>query len=170
MVMTADPLDALRLSVVPIAPRPSFAADLLRRIQRAYGPARDTASVRYFADDLDAAVDFYRQLGFEVELRPSPIFAMLYRGDLRLLLSTPASHTLADGSRPHPGGWNRISLRVEELDNLVELLQEHRVRIRSHPATGVGVRLALIEDPAGNPVELFEPLAGYHERTGGDTS
>jgi catechol 2,3-dioxygenase-like lactoylglutathione lyase family enzyme len=170
MVMTADPLDALRLPVVPVEPRPSFAADLLRRIRRADRPAGDTATVRYFADDLDAAADFYRRLGFEVELRPSPVFAMLYRGDLRLLLSTPASHTLADGTVPRPGGWNRISLRVEGLDNLVELLRQHRVRFRSDPVTGVGVRLALIEDPAGNPVELFEPLAGYHERTGGETS
>ncbi len=168
--MTADPLDVLRLPVVPIEPRPSFAADLVRRIQRADRPARDTATVRYFAPDLDVAVDFYRQIGFEVELRPSPAFAMLYRGHLRLLLSTPASHTLADGTLPHPGGWNRIALRVEDLDDLVELLQEHRVRFRSHPVTGGSVRLALIEDPAGNPVELFEPLAGYHERTGEETS
>lgn len=168
--MTAEPLDVLRLPVVPIEPRPSFAADLLRRIERADQPAHDTATVRYFADDLDAAVDFYCQIGFEVELRPSPAFAMLYRGDLRLLLSTPASHTLADDTRPHPGGWNRIALRVEDLDNQVELLREHSVRFRSDPVTGVSVRVALIEDPAGNPVELFEPLPGYHERTGGETS
>src|SRR5882762_6422794 len=111
--MTADPLDALRLPVVPVEPRPTFAADLLSRIQHAGSPARDSATVRYFVDDLDAAVDFYRQLGFDVELRPSPVFAMLYRGDLRLLLSIPSSHTLADGTVPGPGGWNRISLRVE---------------------------------------------------------
>jgi hypothetical protein len=68
----ADPLDALRLPIVPVEPRLSFAADLLRRIQRAGPPARDSATVRYFADDVDVAVAFYRQLGFEVELRPSP--------------------------------------------------------------------------------------------------
>jgi catechol 2,3-dioxygenase-like lactoylglutathione lyase family enzyme len=167
--MTADSLDALRLPVVPIEPRPVFAADLLRRIQHGDLRPRDTATVRYFAHDLDAAVAFYRRLGFEVELRPSPVFAMLYRGDLRLLLSTPASHSLADGTVPQPGGWNRISLRVENLDNLVELLREHLVRFRSDPTRGVGVRLALIEDPAGNPVELFEPVSGYHERTEGET-
>jgi len=167
--MTADPLDALRLPVVPVEPRPTFAANLLRRIQHAGSPARDSATVRYFVDDLDAAVDFYRQVGFDVELRPSPVFAMLYRGDLRLLLSIPSSHTLADGTVPGPGGWNRISLRVEHLDHIVGTLRAGGVRLRSSPSTGVGVRLALIEDPAGNLVELFEPLAAYHERTGGET-
>jgi catechol 2,3-dioxygenase-like lactoylglutathione lyase family enzyme len=167
--MTADRLDTLRLPVVPIEPRPLFKADLLRRIQGAGPSARDTATVRYFTDDLDAAVAFYSELGFEVELRPSPVFAMLYRGDLRLLLSTPASHTLADGTVPHSGGWNRISLAVEDLDNLVGSLRQLSVRFRSDRVTGVGVRLALIEDPAGNPVELFEPLAGYHERSEGET-
>ena len=168
--MTTDPLDSLRLPVVPIEPRPSFATDLLRRIQRAGPPPRDSATVRYFNDDLDAAVVFYRQLGFEVELRPSPVFAMLYRGDLRLLLSTPSSHALVDGTMPEPGGWNRISLRVEDLDGVVEMLRQHGVAIRSNPTTGVGVRLAVIEDPAGNPIELFEPQAAYHERIGGQTS
>ena len=168
--MTADPLDSLRLQVVPVEPRQSFAADLLARIQRIGLPPRDTATVRYFAGDLDAAVVFYRQLGFEVELRPSPAFAMLYRGELRLLLSTPASHILADGTLPEPGGWNRISLRVEDLDDLAEQLHQSGVRFRGDPAAGVGVRLALIEDPAGNPVELFEPLVGYHERTRGEPS
>jgi catechol 2,3-dioxygenase-like lactoylglutathione lyase family enzyme len=166
--MTSDALDALRLPVVPVEPRPSFAADLLQRIQRS-GPApRDTATVRYFANDLDATVAFYRQLGFDVELRPSPVFAMLYRGDLRLLLSTPASHTLVDGTLPEPGGWNRISLRVDDLDGFIDRLRQQQVRFRSDPTGGVGVRLAVIEDPAGNPVELFEPQVAYHERIGGN--
>jgi catechol 2,3-dioxygenase-like lactoylglutathione lyase family enzyme len=167
--MTGDPLDSLRLPLVPIEPRPSFAGDLLRRVQRVGPAGRDSATVRYFNDDLDAAVAFYRQLGFELELRPSPVFAMLYRGDLRLLLSTPTSHALADGTRPEPGGWNRISLRVVDLDGIIEDLRQQGVAIRSDPATGVGVRLAVIEDPAGNPIELFEPHAAYHERTGGAT-
>jgi catechol 2,3-dioxygenase-like lactoylglutathione lyase family enzyme len=164
--MTSDPLEALRLPTVPIAPRPSFAADLLGRIQHAGPTARDSATVRYFADDLDSAVAFYRLLDFDVELRPSPAFAMLYRGDLRLLLSTPASHTDVDGIMPQPGGWNRISLRVDDLDQVVGQLRQHTVRFRSYPATGVGARVAVIEDPAGNPVELFEPQTAYHERTG----
>lgn len=163
----ADPLDSLRLPLVPIEPRPSFAADLLRRVQRAGPAARDGATVRYFNDDLDTAIAFYRQLGFEVELRPSPAFAMLYRGDLRLLLSTPASHALVDGTMPEPGGWNRISLRVVDLDRVVEDLRQQGVTIRSDPTVGVGIHLAVVEDPAGNPIELFEPGAAYHERTGG---
>lgn len=167
--MTADPLDALRLPVVPVEPRPSFAADLLRRIRGAAAPARDSATVRYFVDHLDTAVAFYRKLGFEVELRPSPVFAMLYRGDLRLLLSIPASHTLSDGTLPEPGGWNRISLRVENLDDVVKVLRQQGVQFRGEPAAGVGVRLALLNDPAGNPVELFEPRAAYHGRTEGGT-
>lgn len=165
--MTADPLDALRLPVVPIEPRPTFSADLLRRIRRGGAAARDSATVRYFTADIDAAVAFYRELGFDVELRPSPAFAMLYRGALRLLLSTPASHALTDGTIPEAGGWNRISLLVDDLDEIVERLRQQRVRFRSYPAAGVAVRLAVIEDPEGNPVELFEPQAEYHERTGG---
>ena len=167
--MSADPLEVLRLPVVAVEPRPSFAADLLRHIRRAAPPARDTASVRYFVEDLDAAVGFYQQLGFEVELRPSPVFAMLYRGDLRLLWSVPASHTLPDGTVPTAGGWNRISLRVEDLDEVARTLRERGLRLRSGPLSGAGVRLALIEDPAGNQVELFEPQAAYHERTPGGT-
>lgn len=167
--MATDPLDALRLPVVPVAPRPSFAADLLRRIRGERPAARDTATVRYFAADLDTAIAFYRLLDFDVELRPSPAFAMLYRGDLRLLLSTPASHALVDGTMPESGGWNRISLRVDDLDDVVGRMREHRVRFVSDPDGGVGVRLAVVEDPAGNPVELFEPQEAYHERRGEPT-
>ena len=102
--MTTDPLDALRLPVLPIEPRPEFADALLRRIEARPGPLdRQTATIRYFVADLEASVDFYcRLLDFEEELRPSPVFAMLYRGDLRLLLSVPggagAVHTLPDGT------------------------------------------------------------------------
>src|SRR5262249_53959058 len=160
--MTAAPLDRLGLPVTPIEPRPGFTAELLRRIQRAAPAARDTATVRYFADDLDAAVSFYRQLGFDLELSPSPAFVMLYRGDLRLLLSTPQSHRVPDGTVPTPGGWNRISLLVENLDDTVETLRHRGVRFRSAPTSSVAIRHAVIEDPAGNPIELFEPLAGYH--------
>jgi len=120
-----DPLDALRLPVVPVEPRPEFAAALLRRIEGGEdAPARQPATVRYLVTDLDAAVAFYRDLlGFEEELRPSPAFAMLYRGDLRLLLSVPGQagggDVLPDGSVPAPGGWNRMVLRVGDLDAMV---------------------------------------------------
>jgi catechol 2,3-dioxygenase-like lactoylglutathione lyase family enzyme len=166
-----DPLEALRLPVVPVEPRPEFAAALLRRMEGLDGPtARQAATVRYFVTDLAAAVAFYRDLlGFEVELRPSPAFAMLYRGDLRLLLSVPGhaggGDVLADGSVPVPGGWNRIALAVGDLDAAVADLRAKGARFRTAVTTGVAIRQILLHDPAGNLVELFEPAAGYHERT-----
>ena len=128
-----------------------------------------TVSVRYFVTDLDAAVVFYRDLlGFEVELRPSPAFAMLYRGDLRLLLSVPGraggGDVLPDGSVPAPGGWNRIALRVDDLDATVTGLRAKGARFRTSTTAGVAIRQVLLHDPAGNLVELFEPAPGYHER------
>lgn len=161
-----DPLDRLHLPVVPVEPRPAFAAALWRRIAEPEGRTGDGgATVRYFVDDVDAAVEFYcGLLGFEEELRPSPVFAMLYRGDLRLLLGVPSAHALADGTLPEPGGWNRISLQVLDLDGTVEELRLASVRFRDQMTTGVAVRQVLVEDPSGNLVELFEPLSGYHER------
>jgi catechol 2,3-dioxygenase-like lactoylglutathione lyase family enzyme len=162
-----DPLERLRLPIVPIEPRPEFAAALLRRLAGEESvPARDTATVRYFVEDLDAAVAFYcRLLGFEEELRPSPRFAMLYRGDLRLLLSVPGEpHVLPDGTLPRPGGSNRISLRVDDLSVVAEALRTEGVRLRTGVVAGVSVETLLLEDPSGNPIELFEPRGGYHER------
>ncbi len=96
---------------------------------------------------------------------------MLYRGDLRLLLSVPGTaHRLPDGTLPDPGGWNRIVLQVPDLAAAVDALHARGVRFRHEIVTSVGVRQTLLEDPSGNPVELFEPIAGYHERaprTGG---
>lgn len=168
--MPTDPLDSLRMPVVPIDPRPEFAAALLRRIEARPGPLeRQAATVRYFVIDLDAAVDFYcRLLDFEEELRPSPVFAMLYRGDLRLLLSVPggpgAAHTLPDGTVPRPGGWNRMTLQVGDLTATVDALRERGIRFRHDILTGVGARTVLLDDPSGNPVELIEPVSGYHQR------
>jgi catechol 2,3-dioxygenase-like lactoylglutathione lyase family enzyme len=166
MNMPPDPLDALRMPIVPIDPRPEFSAALLRRIEGTEAAARQTATVRYFVDDLDRAVAFYcRRLGFEEELRPSPFFAMLYRGDLRLLLSVPGEpHALPDGTLPEPGGWNRISLRVSDLSGAVEDLRSHGAHLVTEIASGVAVDTILLQDPAGNLVELFEPRSGYHER------
>jgi catechol 2,3-dioxygenase-like lactoylglutathione lyase family enzyme len=170
--MTADPLDALRLPVVPVEPRPEFAEDLLRRITGAEAPvsAREV-TVRYFVRDLDTAVVFYRErLGFSEELRSGTAFAMLYRGDLRLLLSVPgvpgAGRRMPDGALPGPGGWNRIALQVSDLPATVAGLRAAGASFRGEIVAGFGVRQALLEDPSGNLIELFEPGAGYHERRG----
>ena len=122
-----------------------------------------TVSVRYIVHDVDAAVGFYRdQLGFEVELHPAPTFAMLRRGDLRLLLSAPSEQggggqAMPDGRRPEPGGWNRFSLQVSGLPAEVERLQAAGASFRNEIVHGVGGDQILVEDPSGNPVELFEP-------------
>jgi catechol 2,3-dioxygenase-like lactoylglutathione lyase family enzyme len=96
------------------------------------------------------------------------MFAMLYRGDLRLLLSVPGgSHVLPDGTLPEPGGWNRMALQVEDIEAIANALSQDDVHLRTDIVTGVGVRQILLEDPSGNLVELFEPTAGYHERPRG---
>jgi catechol 2,3-dioxygenase-like lactoylglutathione lyase family enzyme len=121
-----------------------------------------TVSVRYIVDDVDEAIAFYReQLGFAVDMHPAPTFAMLSRGDLRLLLSAPSGQggggqVLADGRRPEPGGWNRFQLEVDDLAGEVERLRAAGTRFRSDILTGVGGDQILAEDPAGNPVELFQ--------------
>jgi catechol 2,3-dioxygenase-like lactoylglutathione lyase family enzyme len=122
-----------------------------------------TANVRYIVDDVDAAIGFYGDLlGFEVVMHPAPTFAILARGVLRLLLSAPSERggggqVLADGSRPEPGGWNRISLEVADLPGEIERLRAAGVRLRSELVEGVGGDQVLVMDPAGNLVELFQP-------------
>lgn len=165
-----DPLEVLRLPVVPVEPRPQFAAALLRRIEGQRDPvAGRGATVRYFVTDLGASVAFYREsLGFEEELLVPPAFAMLYRGDLRLLLSVPgtagAGEVPPGVQPPGPGGSNRMALQVPDLDAAVTELQHRGASFRSTAPAGVAVRQVLVEDPSGNLVELFEPAAGYHER------
>jgi catechol 2,3-dioxygenase-like lactoylglutathione lyase family enzyme len=120
-------------------------------------------SVRYIVDDVDAAIDFYcRELGFEEIMHPAPSFAMLAHGDLRLVLTAPGGgpgggQAMPDGTLPEPGGWNRFQLEVDDIDSTVARLREHGARFRNDIITGVGGRQILIEDPAGNPVELFQP-------------
>jgi catechol 2,3-dioxygenase-like lactoylglutathione lyase family enzyme len=123
-----------------------------------------TVSVRYIVDDVDAAIDFYcRQLGFQEEMHPAPTFAMLSRGDLRLALSAPGGgpggggQAMPDGTVPEPGGWNRFQIEVDDIEGLVASLRENGARFRNEIVTGVGGKQILVEDPAGNPIELFEP-------------
>ena len=122
-----------------------------------------TVSVRYIVYDVDAAIDFYRQnLGFREEMHPAPTFAILSRGDLRLLLSAPSERggggqAMPDGTRPEPGGWNRISLEVTGLPEIIEELRKSGVHFRNDLVVGVGGNQILLDDPSGNPVELFEP-------------
>lgn len=122
----------------------------------------DTVLVRYIVDDVDAALAFYtEQLGFEVVMHPAPTFAMISRGALRLALSAPSGRggggqAMPDGTSPRPGGWNRISLAVTDLDADVERLRAAGVHFRNDVVTGVGGRQILLDDPSGNPVELFE--------------
>jgi len=123
----------------------------------------ETVSVRYMIDDVEVAIQFYTQhLGFAVDFHPSPGFASLSRGNLRLLLSKPgggggAGQSMPDGRKPEPGGWNRIQIPVTDLAQEVELLRKAGVRFRNDIVVGNGGKHILVEDPAGNPVELFEP-------------
>ena len=122
-----------------------------------------TVSVRYIVDDVDDAISFYcQQLGFTEQMHPAPTFAMLTRGDLRLVLSAPSSEggggrQLPDGRRPEPGGWNRFIVEVDDLDRSAKALHEAGAHLRSPIIEGVGGRQLVVEDPSGNPVELFSP-------------
>jgi len=122
-----------------------------------------TVSVRYIVYDVDAAIGFYtRHLGFSVQMHPNDMFAMLSRGDLRLVLSVPGGgpgggQAMPDGTRPEPGGWNRFSVEVPDLPATVAELRRDGVRFRNDVVTGVGGKQIIAEDPSGNPVELFEP-------------
>jgi catechol 2,3-dioxygenase-like lactoylglutathione lyase family enzyme len=122
-----------------------------------------TVSVRYIVYDVDAAIAFYcQQLGFDEVMHPAPTFAMLTRGDLRLVLSAPSGaggggQAMPDGTKPTPGGWNRLMLEVDDLNRTVEQLRTSGARFRNEIVTGFGGKQILLDDPSGNPIELFEP-------------
>ncbi len=122
-----------------------------------------SVSVRYIVNDVSEALEFYtRRLGFSVVMHPAPTFAMLALGDLRLALSAPGGGpgggaAMPDGTLPQPGGWNRFSIQVEDLDAVAGSLRNRGVVFRNEIVDGVGGRQVLIEDPSGNPIELFQP-------------
>lgn len=133
----------------------------------------ELVQVRYIVRDVDAAIVFYcRHLGFRELMHPAPSFAMLSRGPLRLVLSQPnpsagGGQTMQDGTPQAPGGWNRFAVEVPDLAAKVASLRAEGVRLRNEIVTGVGGKQAIVEDPSGNPIELFEPTlpeAGFHTK------
>jgi predicted enzyme related to lactoylglutathione lyase len=120
-------------------------------------------NVRYIVNDVDLAIPFYTDmLGFKLEMHPAPGFASLSRGDLQLLLNRPgaggAGQAMPDSQLPKPGGWNRIQIEVEDLETIVERLKNAGGRFRNTIVTGNGGKQILIDDPSGNPIELFQPF------------
>jgi catechol 2,3-dioxygenase-like lactoylglutathione lyase family enzyme len=122
-----------------------------------------TVQVRYIVNDVDAAIAFYcQQLGFHEDMHPAPSFAMLSRGDLRLVLTKPGGgpgggQAMPDGTLPQPGGWNRFAIELSDLAATVETLRKAGAHFRSDIIVGVGGKQAIVDDPSGNPIELFEP-------------
>ena len=122
-----------------------------------------TVRVRYMVSDLDPAVTFYtKYLGFRVKQQVSPNFAMLSRGNLELVLSTPfgpggAARSMPDGRKPEPGGWNRIIINVDDLAGEVARLRNSQLQFRNDIVKGPGGSEILLDDTSGNPIELFEP-------------
>jgi catechol 2,3-dioxygenase-like lactoylglutathione lyase family enzyme len=125
--------------------------------------SQSTVNVRYMVDDVQAAIDFYTtHFGFTLNTAALPAFADVTRGNLRLLLAGPrssAGRPMPDGRTPQPGGWNRIHFIVEDIAAEVDRLRTAGVKFRNDIVTGPGGRQILLEDPAGNPVELFQPAA-----------
>jgi len=120
--------------------------------------------IRYIVNDVDKALPFYmEQLGFQLVMHPAPAFAMLSRGDLRLVLSAPnpsagGGQSMPDGTQQTPGGWNRFAIEVSDIAEMVEKLRKAGVHFRNEIVTGVGGKQIIVEDPSGNPIELFEPI------------
>jgi catechol 2,3-dioxygenase-like lactoylglutathione lyase family enzyme len=134
-----------------------------RQIRRREGLSMAAVQVRYIVHDVDAAIGFYtRQLDFKLEMHPAPPFAMLSRGELRLVLSAPnpaggGGQSMPDGTKPEPGGWNRFTIEVSDLVATVDTLRKAGAHFRNDIVTGVGGKQILVDDPSGNPIELFQP-------------
>jgi catechol 2,3-dioxygenase-like lactoylglutathione lyase family enzyme len=121
-------------------------------------------SFRYIVNDVDEAITFYTgMLGFKVDMHPAPGFAALSRGDLQVLLNRPgaggAGQSMASGNAPAPGGWNRVQIEVEDIEATYTQLRQSGARFRNEIITGNGGKQALVEDPSGNPIELFQPFS-----------
>lgn len=121
-------------------------------------------NVRYIVDDVDEAILFYTKfLGFQVDMHPAPGFARISRGDLQLFLNRPGAggtgQAMPDGQLPAPGGWNRIQIEVEDLEATVEKLKDAGANFRNEIVTGNGGKQILLDDPSGNPIELFQPYS-----------
>jgi catechol 2,3-dioxygenase-like lactoylglutathione lyase family enzyme len=124
----------------------------------------DLVSIRYMVDDVDTAIDFYtKHLGFTLRMSAAPAFADVIRGQLRLLLSGPTSSAgrpMPDGTKPAPGGWNRIHLIVNDIAAEVDKLRAAGLTFRNDIVAGPGGQQILLEDPSGNVIELFQPAGG----------
>ena len=120
--------------------------------------------VRYIVNNVDEAIQFYtKHLGFKLEMHPAPPFAMLSRNDLRLVLSAPnpaagGGQPMPGGIQQTPGGWNRFAIEVDNIAAVVEALQNAGVHFRNNIVSGVAGKQIIVDDPSGNPVELFEPV------------
>jgi catechol 2,3-dioxygenase-like lactoylglutathione lyase family enzyme len=118
-------------------------------------------SVRYMVEDVEGAIDFYTSnFGFELGRDARPAFAEVIRGNLRLLLAGPessAGRPMPDGRKPGPGGWNRIHFVVDDIGSEVQRLRDAGVDFRNEIVSGPGGQQILLEDPSGNPIELFQP-------------
>ena len=119
--------------------------------------------IRYMVNELEPAIDFYtKYFGFQVKMKKAPYFAQITRDDVDMILSTPfgpggAAKPMKDGRRPEPGGWNRIVINVDDLQAEVDRLEKAGIHFRNEIATGPGGSEILLDDPSGNPVELFQP-------------
>jgi catechol 2,3-dioxygenase-like lactoylglutathione lyase family enzyme len=124
-------------------------------------PKNELVSVRYMVDDVEESIDFYtRHFGFELRMSAAPAFADVIRGRLRLLLAGPkssAGRPMPDGRKPGPGGWNRIHFVVDDIASEVERLRSAGLSFRNDIISGPGGRQILLDDPSGNPIELFQP-------------